>query len=109
MGGMLLWTKNMTRKKQAGNPASQISLLMQKPREVGAAEFKARCLELMSEVERLGTEIVVTRHRKPVARLVPAQAKSSQFYGCLKGMILWEGDVVSPIDVEWTADEPNLA
>jgi antitoxin (DNA-binding transcriptional repressor) of toxin-antitoxin stability system len=36
------------------------------PREVGAAEFKARSLELMSEVERLGTEIVITRHRKPV-------------------------------------------
>jgi prevent-host-death family protein len=89
--------------------ASRVSLLMLEPREVGAAEFKARCLELMSEVERLGTEIVITRHRKPVARLVPAQPKGTRFCGCLKGMIIWEGDIVSPIDVEWPADESNLA
>jgi prevent-host-death family protein len=78
------------------------------PKEVGAAEFKARCLELVSEVERLGTEIVITRHRKPMARLVPVEAKAG-FCGCLKGAILKEGDIVSPIDVEWTADESNLA
>jgi prevent-host-death family protein len=103
-----MWAKNMTRKKRGASATSRVSLLMQTPREVGAAEFKARCLELMSEVERLGTEIVITRHRKPIARLVPAESRSSQFYGCLKGMILWEGDVVSPIDVEWSADDPNL-
>jgi prevent-host-death family protein len=100
----------MTRKKRsATSQGSRVSLLLERPREVGAAEFKARCLQFMSEVERLGTEIVITRHRKPIARLVPAHAGTSQFYGCLKGMILWEGDVVSPIDAEWTADEPNLA
>jgi prevent-host-death family protein len=82
---------------------------MSQPRQVGAAEFKARCLELMSEVERLGTEIVITKHRKPVARLVPAQSKGTRFCGCLKGMIISAGDLVSPIDVEWTADESNLA
>lgn len=83
-------------------------MLMLKPREVGAAEFKARCLELMSDVERLGMEIVITRHRKPVARLVPAQSKSFDFCGCLKGMIAGESDIVSPIDARWEADESNL-
>ena len=89
--------------------ASRVSLLMAQPRIVGAAEFKARCLELMNEVERLGGEIVITKHRRPVARLVPAEGRMSHFYGCLKGMILEEHDIVSPIDVEWTADESNLA
>lgn len=78
------------------------------PKQVGAAEFKARCLDLMNEVERLGTEIVITKHRKPVARLVPMQSKSTGILGCLKGAIIREGDIVSPIDVEWTADESNL-
>jgi len=82
---------------------------MQQPREIGAAEFKAHCLELMSEVERLGIEITITKHRKPVARLVPVQSKGTSFCGSLKGMIIYEGDIVSPIDVEWTADESNLA
>jgi prevent-host-death family protein len=99
----------MTIKKRPARPPSRVSLLMVTAREVGAAEFKARCLELMSEVERLGTEIIVTRHRKPVARLVPAQSKSRRFCGCLKGMIVHAGDLVSPIDAEWSADESNLA
>jgi len=99
----------MARKKRLDtNRVSRLSLLVQQPREIGAAEFKAHCLELMSDVERLGIEITITKHRKPVARLVPAQARSSQFYGCLKGAIIYEGDVVSPIDAEWTADESNL-
>ncbi len=99
----------MARKtKPKTRASSRVSFLMLEPKQVGAAEFKARCLELMNEVERLGTEIVITKHRKPVARLVPARSASAQFYGCLKGAVIEEGDIVSPIDVEWTADESNF-
>ena len=83
--------------------------MMLQSREIGAAEFKARCLELMDEVERSGLEIVITKHRRPVARLVPARDRATGFCGSLKGMLLDEGDLLSPIDVEWTGDEPNLA
>ncbi len=79
------------------------------PREVGAAEFKARCLELMAEVERLGVEIVVTKHRKPVARLVPVANACKNFCGSLAGTILKEGDLLSPIGDVWEADESNFA
>ncbi|HLY01284.1 MAG TPA: type II toxin-antitoxin system Phd/YefM family antitoxin [Candidatus Cybelea sp.] len=81
---------------------------MAAPREIGAADFKARCLEIIDEVERLGTEVVITRHRKPVARLVPVQDGSTSFCGSLRGMILEEGDLISPIDVSWEFDESNL-
>jgi prevent-host-death family protein len=81
---------------------------MVQPREIGAADFKARCLEIIDEVERLGTEVVITRHRKPVARLVPVQDGSRSFCGSLRGMILEEGDLISPIDVSWKFDESNL-
>ncbi|MBV8197780.1 MAG: type II toxin-antitoxin system prevent-host-death family antitoxin [Candidatus Eremiobacteraeota bacterium] len=65
-------------------------------------------MELINEVEKLGGEIVITRHRKPVARLLPAQSASTGFCGCLKGAVVIHGDIVSPIDAEWTADEANL-
>ncbi|HEY6325944.1 MAG TPA: type II toxin-antitoxin system prevent-host-death family antitoxin [Candidatus Cybelea sp.] len=101
----------MTRKKRTTpSKGSHVSLLMLKAREVGAAEFKAHCLELMSEVERLGTEIVITKHRRPVARLVPARTSSPhRFCGSLAGMVTGEKDIISPIDVQWTADESNFA
>lgn len=90
-------------------PPGKISLLLMQQREIGAADFKARCLEIMDEVERLGTEVVITKHRKPVARLIPFSLKSREFSGCLKGMVLDDKtDLVSPIDVEWSADESNF-
>jgi prevent-host-death family protein len=95
------------RKRRAPGRVPGVSLLMLRSREIGAAEFKARCLELIDEIERTNAEIVITRHRKPVARLVPMPARSSGFCGSLKGMILKERDLVSPTGEAWEADEPN--
>lgn len=89
--------------------AGKISLLLMRKREIGAAEFKTHCLEIMDEVERLGTEVVITKHRKPVARLIPFGSELRGFSGSLKGMVLDDKtDLLSPIEVEWTADESNL-
>ncbi len=40
-------------------------------RLIKASEFKARCLALLDEVAQSHTSLVVTKHGKPVARLVP--------------------------------------
>ncbi len=87
-----------------------LSFLLAQNREIPAATFKARCLEIMDEVQRTGNEVTITKHRKPVARLVPAKAASQTFYGSLKGALLWQGDVVSPTTgpEDWTGDEANL-
>lgn len=82
---------------------------MLQTREIAASDFKARCLEIMDEVERTGAEVVITKHRRPVARLVRARQDVSLFCGSLKGAIAYEGDITSPVDVEWSADESNLA
>jgi len=39
--------------------------------EVSASKFKATCLGLLDEVAASGAEYVVTKHGRPVARLVP--------------------------------------
>ncbi|MGB8518820.1 MAG: type II toxin-antitoxin system Phd/YefM family antitoxin [Candidatus Tumulicola sp.] len=98
-------TTNKKGSKKSENP---VSLLMLRSREVGAAEFKARCLEIMDEVERLGAEIVITKHRRPVARLLPI-SDAEAFCGSLSGVIVKAGDLISPTGVEWEADEPNFA
>ena len=38
---------------------------------VDAAEFAAKCLDLLDEVARSGGEIVITHNGRPVSRLVP--------------------------------------
>jgi prevent-host-death family protein len=99
----------MTTKKRRSKTGPTVSfLLLQQHRRIGAAQFKAHCLEILDEVERTGAEITITKHRKPVARIVPAAQNSATFCGSLKGSVLYAGDLISPIDVEWTADAGNL-
>ena len=55
---------------------------------VGSAEFKARCLELIDRVKETRTEFIVTRHGKPVARLVPIEPEAAlSFVGSMKGSV----------------------
>lgn len=72
---------------------------------VPAGVFKATCLELMDRVKERREEIVITKYGKPVAKLVPVAdaATRRSAWGWMKGTVLWYGDVISPIDVEWEA------
>lgn len=71
--------------------------------EVGATEFKARCLELMDRVAATGNPVVITKRGRPVARLVPVQQRPRSIVGALKGHARIRGDIVSPIDIRWEA------
>ena len=46
-------------------------------RKVGAFEAKTKLSELLDRVER-GEEIIITRHGKPVARIVPHAPRRSK-------------------------------
>jgi prevent-host-death family protein len=91
----------MTGKKRQG--AAQSST----PTTVAAADFKATCLELMDRVRETGQEYVVTKHGKPVARLVPYVApKPRKVVGSMKGTVLKYERPFDPIDAEWDINKP---
>ncbi len=71
-----------------------------KLRRVPAGEFKARCLALLDDVAERGEMLVVTKHGKPVAKVVPIEPSKKT----LLGSIVRETDLVSPIQAEWDAD-----
>lgn len=54
---------------------------------VGAAEFKATCLEWLDEMAAGHPGIVITKRGKPVARLVPMTSAPVTSFGILKGLI----------------------
>lgn len=67
-----------------------------------AAEFKAKCLELMDRVRETGAEYVVTKHGKPVAKLVPfTETVRPSFFGSLKGSVLKYERPFDPIDGDY--------
>ena len=77
-------------------------------RTMKASEFKAKCLKLMDEVAESGQEIIITKNGHPVSRLAPYRKRPDTFFGTDKGKIKILGDIVSPLDVEWEADQGLL-
>jgi len=69
--------------------------------DVGAADFKAKCLKLFDRVRDERAEYVVTKHGKPVARVVPAGVPSTSLRGVFAGRIRITGDIVS---ADWQDD-----
>ena len=70
-------------------------------RKIGAARFKEQCLALLDEVGPDG--IIITKHGKPVAKLIPIRADSASLIGALEGKIKIKGDILST-GVRWDAE-----
>lgn len=43
---------------------------------------------------------ILTKDGKPIARLEPI-GKKRDLFGAMRGSVYYEGDIISPIDVEW--------
>lgn len=71
---------------------------------IGAGKFKEKCLALLDEVAQEHETIIVTKRGKPVALVSPVTEKEQELREQLKGSILRETDIVSPVDVTWDAD-----
>ena len=69
---------------------------------VTATQFKARCLALLDEVAESGSELVITKRGKPVARVVAADPEAS-LHGTVTQLVTDE-ELISPIDEAWDAE-----
>jgi prevent-host-death family protein len=79
---------------------------MAKRAAVGSAEFKSRCLELVDRVKESRTEIVVTRHGRPVAKLVPYEtAEPASLVGSMAKTVLGFDDPFEPVPAVWSLSE----
>ena len=67
---------------------------------VPAAQFKAQCLSLLDRVGPDG--IVITKHGKPVAKLIPIGVDSAALIGSLKGRLTIKGTILST-GLRWDA------
>ncbi len=80
--------------------------------EIAATEFKAKCLKLMDQVANTHESIVITKRGKPIAKLTPVeQEPERELFGYMAGTMEITGDIVSPIEQEWsvlTGDEDDL-
>ena len=71
------------------------------PRSIGAAKFKEQVLSILDSLEPEG--IVITKHGKPVAKLVPIETASSDLLGALAGKLTIHDDILTT-GVAWHAE-----
>ena len=70
-------------------------------RTLGAAQFKEQCLAILDQVDPEG--IVITKHGRPVAKLIPIEGTSEHLIGSLHGKLRIVGDTMSS-GVKWDAE-----
>ena len=65
---------------------------------MGAGAFKAKCLQVMDEVQAKRTSVLITKRGRPVARLVPVEGEQSDIFTYMKGMVTAiDGEIDVPI------------
>jgi prevent-host-death family protein len=69
---------------------------------VAAAKFKAQCLSLLDRLDAEG--LVITKHGKPIARVLPIARSSAELIRVLRGKIAVCGNLVTS-GVKWDAGD----
>lgn len=81
--------------------SSSTSLDSSSTLEVAAGVFKNTCLALMDKVHDERVQVVITKHGKAVARLVPVDVAAPSARGFMRGTVVAEDDIVSPDFDAW--------
>ena len=73
-------------------------------RTISAAEFKAKCLQLMDEVNEHKLKLVVTKRGKPVAEVSAPVTEEKEFRSIIgrSPNVRILGDIISPLPQELT-------
>ncbi len=70
---------------------------------VAISEFKAKCLNLITKLDKTKKPMVITKNGKPVAKIIPF--KSDNNLETLRGKVKYYGDIISPIEEDWNAEK----
>jgi len=67
------------------------------------SEFKAKCIQLLKEVQKNGKPLTVTLRGEPIARVEPVPKPSKRIrLGTMKGRIEIKGDIIrSDLEKDW--------
>ena len=65
---------------------------------VAASDFKTRCLSIIDEVGETGESVVISKHGRPVARLIRYVDSEGEYpQRELLGSVIAAGDLLSPV------------
>lgn len=68
---------------------------LKKGTEISATDFKAKCLQILDAVNEQKTHIIVTKHGKPVAKVIPFAEERPSLENSQRGSLLFHGDLIN--------------
>jgi len=74
-------------------------------KRVAISEFKSHCLEILKNLEKSKTSIIITKRNKPIATVSSFQNKKGSIFGMMKNKGEIKGDIISSIGEEWEASK----
>ncbi|HEY6056531.1 MAG TPA: type II toxin-antitoxin system prevent-host-death family antitoxin [Candidatus Limnocylindrales bacterium] len=77
-------------------------------RTIMASRFKAECLAILDQVERMRISVVVTKHGRPIARVVPLDdaGEPADLKGSVR-LLAEEDEAYYSTGERWDADTPR--
>jgi prevent-host-death family protein len=73
--------------------------------QMGAGEFKAKCLKLMDLAERKHETIIITKRGIPIAKLIPYSKSPSSLFGFMKNSMKIKENIIDYDQESWDAEE----
>jgi len=72
-----------------------------------AGKFKTHCLSVIDDVHDKHEEVIITKHGKPMAKLVPLEENQDSIFGFMRGRMKIVGDIISPVDPieDWDSEK----
>ena len=75
-------------------------MYLSRVKTIKISDFKQRCLSLLERLDPEG--LLITKHGKPMARVLPFEQDCAGLIGALKGKVKVKGDILST-GVKWNA------
>lgn len=72
-------------------------------KQISVSEFKKHCLSLFSEIQNTKEKITITKYGEPIATVNPVKNKGLK-ENPLKNSVIFEDDLISPVNIEWDAE-----
>ena len=76
-------------------------------RTIMASRFKAECLEILDQVDELKISVIVTKHGRPVARVVPMDSGATTAHLIGSVTLVAEDEAYFSTGAVWVAEGPS--
>lgn len=73
--------------------------------EIAVNHFQTECLKILSTIETLEEEVIITQAGKPIAKIVPFLPKKTVLFGRMTGTGKIIGNIEEPLGETWNVEQ----